>query len=144
MDSGNLGKESLHVRKVSKVSPKEQSTVTKATDDLKTTHENKPGVMAQKTSNAAGNGWPGSITQQNTALPIEGFHVTVPQTWLYGQATLQQTGQSISAELEVAMLCMQKRLDQVRDFAVYRSGHTCLVVFFLLATHYCVLVFGLL
>lgn len=49
------------------------------------------------------------------ALPSgdEDFPV-VPKSWLYGHMTLQQTGQSIGAELEVAMLCMQKRLAKVK------------------------------
>lgn len=35
------------------------------------------------------------------------------QSWLDGQTTLQQAGQCIGAELQVAMLCMQKRLGKV-------------------------------
>lgn len=56
------------------------------------------------------------------ALPSddEDFPV-VPQSWLYGHTTLQQTGQSIGAELEVAMLCMQKRLAKVKKRL---SGYT--------------------
>lgn len=48
----------------------------------------------------------------------------VPQSWLNGQTTLQQAGQCIGAELEVAMLCMQKRLGKVqymRLIAVQRT-----------------------
>lgn len=37
----------------------------------------------------------------------------VPRPWLYGHSTLTQTGQGICAELEVTMLCMQKRLAKV-------------------------------
>lgn len=49
------------------------------------------------------------------ALPSDGGDLpVVPQSWLYGHTTLQQTGQSIGAELEVAMLCMQKRLAKVK------------------------------
>ena len=49
------------------------------------------------------------------ALPSDGEDSpVVPQSWLYGHTTLQQTGQSIGAELEVAMLCMQKRLAKVK------------------------------
>ena len=50
------------------------------------------------------------------ALPddCENTPAAVSQSWLYGHTTLQQTGQSIGAELEVAMLCMQKRLAKVK------------------------------
>lgn len=37
----------------------------------------------------------------------------IPQPWLYGQTSLKKTGQIICAELEVAILCMQKRLGKV-------------------------------
>ena len=40
-------------------------------------------------------------------------HVAMSQSWLYGRATLEETGRCIGAELEVAMLCMQRRLGQV-------------------------------
>lgn len=45
----------------------------------------------------------------------EDHPAVVSQSWLYGHTTLQQTGQSIGAELEVAMLCMQKRLAKVKN-----------------------------
>lgn len=52
------------------------------------------------------------------ALPSDGEDLpVVPQSWLYGHPTLQQTGQSIGAELEVAMLCMQKRLAKVKTIS---------------------------
>eukprot|EP00752_Nemacystus_decipiens_P011302 g10044.t1 len=41
-------------------------------------------------------------------IPV--FSNALYQSWLDGQTTLQQAGQCIGAELEVAMLCMQKRL----------------------------------
>lgn len=45
------------------------------------------------------------------------FPNAVHQSWLNGQTTLQQAGQCIGAELEVAMLCMQKRLGKVNAIA---------------------------
>lgn len=45
-------------------------------------------------------------------LPV--FSNAVHQSWLNGQTTLQQAGQCIGADLEVAMLCMQKRLGKVK------------------------------
>lgn len=41
-------------------------------------------------------------------------HTALPGAWLYGKTNLEHTGRCIRAELEVAMLCMQKRLEQVR------------------------------
>lgn len=41
-------------------------------------------------------------------------HTALPSAWLYGKTNLEQTGRCIGAELEVTMLCMQKRLEQVR------------------------------
>lgn len=38
----------------------------------------------------------------------------VPQSWINGQASLQEAGRCIGAELEVALLCMQKRLGKVQ------------------------------
>lgn len=40
-------------------------------------------------------------------------HTALPSAWLYGKTNLEHTGRCIGAELEVAMLCMQKRLEQV-------------------------------
>lgn len=41
------------------------------------------------------------------------FPNAIHQSWLNGQTTLRQAGQCIRAELEVAMLCLQKRLGKV-------------------------------
>lgn len=46
------------------------------------------------------------------------FPNVVPRSWLNGQATLQETGRCIGAELEVALLCMQKRLGKVQCIRV--------------------------
>lgn len=47
----------------------------------------------------------------------------IHQSWLNGQTTLQQAGQCIGAELEVAMLCMQKRLGKVNAHQSYGGAH---------------------
>lgn len=48
----------------------------------------------------------------------QNFPNVVPRSWLNGQATLQETGRCIGAELEVALLCMQKRLGKVQYIRV--------------------------
>lgn len=60
-----------------------------------------------------------NLPQYGMTLPreVQDFPVAVPQSWLHGQASLQQARQCISAELEVAMLCMEKRLEKVNRTA---------------------------
>lgn len=59
------------------------------------------------------------------------FPNAIHQSWLNGQTTLQLAGQCIGAELEVAMLCMQKRLGKVnRLYLVHQvcmQGGTCCI-----------------
>lgn len=56
-----------------------------------------------------------ALAPQGAAPPrdVPDFRMLAPQPWLYRHSTLQQTGRLIGAELEVAMLCMQKRLGKV-------------------------------
>lgn len=56
-----------------------------------------------------------ALAPQGAAPPrgVPAFRKLASQPWLYRHSTLQQTGRLIGAELEVAMLCMQKRLGKV-------------------------------
>lgn len=56
------------------------------------------------------------------------FPDMVQQSWLNGQATLQEAGRCIGAELEVTMLCMQKRLGKVEytSYTYICSPESCI------------------
>lgn len=58
---------------------------------------------------------------QRKMSPCCGLSATqgiIPQPWLHGNSSLKMIGQSICAELEVAILCMQKRLGKVTYFII--------------------------
>lgn len=68
------------------------------------------------------------------------FPNAIHQSWLNGQTTLQQAGQCIGAELEVAMLCMQKRLGKVITILVCINCRRHVLYNFEMSTlHYCYL-----
>lgn len=125
------------------VLPGDQEEFTTMENSFETGGGSASDSSPQCAPNFTGGDWlgrlvPGDIAIRNSA---QDFPVTLPQSWLYGKATLQQTGQCIGAELEVAMLCMQKRLGKVTvkfchtaDFAAaidicYRCRVFALLVF---------------
>lgn len=49
---------------------------------------------------------------------LSAVQAIIPQPWLSGDSSLKAIGQGICADLEVAILCMQKRLGKVMYFAI--------------------------
>lgn len=90
------------------------SPTTTLEDALKTGNTDRLASTLKHALKLTASGWE-TLAQQDAAPPRDfpDLGLVVPQPWLYRYSTLQQTGRYIGAELEVAMLCMQKRLGKV-------------------------------
>jgi len=111
MDTDSTKEASVHGNEKPEVSARDRSEFVVGSDGTLTTEcglEIDP--MPHNPPDITCGGLPGRLF-----LPTEdpAFSRAFPQSWLDGQTTLHQAGQCIGAELEIAMLCMQKRLGKV-------------------------------
>lgn len=119
MDAGVTKEASVHGNEKAVVSAHDQREIVVGFNGTRTTEGGlESGPMPHYPPDIACGGLTGRLFHPSKDLV---FSRVLPQTWLDGQTTLHQVGQCIGAELEVAMLCMQKRLGKVRTVKLFQG-----------------------